>query len=96
MPIRHFVGNASFGPDDLKAMSEAFTQALSELRLYDRKDAMVEMVARRIVRAALSGERDPSKLCEIALDLSSATGSSSSSSETNSPASKNPSHSRQI
>jgi len=31
-------------------------------------DAMVEMVAQRIVRAALSGERDLAKLCEIALD----------------------------
>ena len=74
MPIRHFLGkDASFGPDDLKVMGEAFTQALSELRLYDRKDAMVEMVARRIVRAALSGERDPAKLCEIALDGGDAT-----------------------
>ena len=74
MPIRHFLGkDASFGPDDLKVMGQAFTQALSELRLYDRKDAMVEMVARRIVRAALSGERDPAKLCEIALDGGDAT-----------------------
>lgn len=74
MPIRQFLGkDVSFGPDDLKAMSEAFTQALAELRLYDRQDAMVEMVARRIVRAALSGERDPVKLCEIALDGGDAT-----------------------
>ena len=74
MPIRNFLGkDVSFGPDDLKAMGEAFTLALSELRLYDRNDAMVEMVARRIVRAALSGERDPAKLCEIAIDGGDAT-----------------------
>ena len=69
MPIRQFVGkDVSFGPDDLKVMGEAFARALAELRLHDCKDAMVEMVARRIIRAALSGERDPVKLCEIALD----------------------------
>ena len=74
MPIRHFLGkDAAFGPDDLKAMGAAFTQALSELRLHDRNDAMVEMVARRIVRAALTGERDPARLCEIALDGGDAT-----------------------
>lgn len=57
----------------MKVMGEAFTQALSELGLNDRKDAMVDMVARRIIRAALSGERDPAKLVEIALDGGGAT-----------------------
>jgi hypothetical protein len=66
MPIREFVGrDAAFGPDDLKAMGDAFTGALNKLGLNDRKDPMVELVARRIVRAALAGERDPIKLCEI-------------------------------
>jgi hypothetical protein len=74
MPIRHFLGkDVSFAPEDLEAMGKAFTLALAELRLYDRNDAMVEMVARRIVRAALSGERDPGKLCEIALEGGDAT-----------------------
>jgi hypothetical protein len=74
MPIRQFLGrDVSFGPEDLEVMGEAFAQALSELRLNDRNDAMVEMVARRIVRAALSGERDPAKLCDIALDGGGAT-----------------------
>ena len=74
MPIRHFLGrDVSFEPDDLKVMGEAFALALAELGLNDRKDAMVEMVARRIIRAALSGERDPAKLCEIALDGGDAT-----------------------
>ena len=74
MPIRHFLGkDVSFGPEDLKAMGEAFNHALTELHLNDRNDAMVELVARRIIRAALSGERDPAKLCEIALDGGDAT-----------------------
>ena len=54
-------------------MGQAFVLALAELGLSDRKDAMVERVTRRIIRAALSGERDPAKLCEIALDGGDAT-----------------------
>ena len=69
MPIRQFFGkDVSFGPDDLKVMGEAFSCALAQLRLYDRNDAIVELVARRIVRAALDGERDPVKLCVIAVE----------------------------
>ena len=49
MPIRQFVGrDVSFGSDDLKAMDKAFSGALVQLGLRDRKDAMVELVARRI------------------------------------------------
>jgi hypothetical protein len=66
MPIRSFLGNdASFDPDDLKVMGEAFSAALAKLSLYDRNDALVEEVARRIIRAALAGERDPIRLTEI-------------------------------
>jgi hypothetical protein len=66
VPIRQFLGDkGAFGPDDLDAMGKAFSAALNKLSLNDRKDAMVEMVARRIVRAALAGERDPIRLTEI-------------------------------
>jgi hypothetical protein len=53
MPIRHFLGrDVAFGPDDLKAMGDALSCALAKLQLYDRNDRMVELVARRIIRAA--------------------------------------------
>ena len=68
MPIRQFLGkHAAFEPDDLKAMSEAFSRACARLKLSMTQDALVEMVARRIIRAALSGERDPERLCELAV-----------------------------
>jgi hypothetical protein len=67
VPIREFLGdNQAFGPDDLKAMGNAFSAALTKLGLRDLKDPMTEMVARRIIRAALAGERDPIRLTEIA------------------------------
>lgn len=69
MPIRQFLGKeAVFEPDDLKAMSEALACACAKLKLSAARDALVEIVARRIIRAALSGERDPEKLCELATE----------------------------
>jgi hypothetical protein len=66
MPIRSFLGNEdSFTPDDLKVIGEAFSAALTKLGLHDRNDALVEQVARRIIRAALAGERDLIRLTEI-------------------------------
>lgn len=65
MPIRHFVQDGAFGPDDLKVMGDAFCAALTKLGLQDLKDPMTEMVARRIIRAALAGERSVIKLTEI-------------------------------
>jgi len=55
----------AFGPEDLDAMGMAFSAALNKLGLTANKEPMVEMVARRIVRAALAGERDPIRLTEI-------------------------------
>jgi hypothetical protein len=66
VPIQQFLGdNRAFGPEDLNAMGAAFSAALNKLGLHDLKDPMTEMVARRIVRAALAGERDPIRLTEF-------------------------------
>ena len=74
MPIRQFLGSdVCFESDDLKVINEAFSGALAELGLHDRNDAMVELVARRIIRAALDGERDPLRLWQIAVGAGDAT-----------------------
>ena len=66
VPIRQYVrDNRAFGPEDLNAVGEAFSAALTKLGLHDLKDPMTEMVARRIIRAALAGERSPITLTEI-------------------------------
>ena len=55
VPIRQYLGdNRWFSPADLDAMGKAFTTALGKLGLNDRSDPLVEMVACRIVRAAMS------------------------------------------
>jgi hypothetical protein len=66
VPIRQFLGpDSSFGSDDLKGIGEAFSAALDKLDLKDHSDPMVEMVARRIIRAAMAGERNIIRLTEI-------------------------------
>jgi len=66
VPVRQFLDDkGSFGAEDLDVLGKAFTAALGKLGLHDLKDPMTEIVARRIIRRALSGERDPIKLTEI-------------------------------
>ena len=66
MPIREFLHDERvFVADDVRVMNEALTAALAKLGLNDRKDPMVEMVARRIIRAALDGERNVIRLSEM-------------------------------
>jgi hypothetical protein len=66
VPIRQYLGaESAFGPEDLNGMGQAFSAALNKLGLHDRSDPMVEIVARRIIRAAMAGERNSAKLTEI-------------------------------
>jgi hypothetical protein len=68
VPIRQYLGtDSSFGPGDLKEIGQAFSAALNKLGLQDRSDPMVEIVARRIIRAAMAGERNPEKLTEVGI-----------------------------
>jgi hypothetical protein len=66
MPIRQFLGDErSFHPEDLDVMGKAFTAAMVTLGLHGTTDSMAETVARRIIRAVMTGERDMIKLTEI-------------------------------
>ncbi len=66
MPIRQYLGaESAFAVEDLQEIGEAFSAALNKLGLKDRSDPMVEIVARRIIRAAMAGERNAGKLIEI-------------------------------
>jgi hypothetical protein len=69
VPIRLYPGtDRSFGTEELTAMGDAFSATLDKLGLKDRNDPMVEIVAQRIIRAAMAGERNPAKLTEIGTD----------------------------
>ena len=68
MPIRPFLkDDHSFGPEDIAKMSAAFESALRKLRLADRSDLGATAVAKLIIEFAKAGERDPERLCALAL-----------------------------
>jgi hypothetical protein len=68
MPIRPFLDPAfSFGPEEIAKLSAAFQAALDKLGLVDRSDPATMAVAKLIIEFAKAGERDPERLCALAL-----------------------------
>ncbi|HVI65327.1 MAG TPA: hypothetical protein VM910_22495 [Bradyrhizobium sp.] len=68
MPIRSSLErDHSFGPEDIARLSAAFETALGKLGLVDRKDPATTAVAKLIIELAKEGERDPERLCALAL-----------------------------
>jgi hypothetical protein len=69
MPIRPLLEGepTAFGPDEITAITVAFDQTLRELRLVDRGDPAVALVARRMIEFAKRGERNPARLREAVL-----------------------------
>src|SRR2546422_2780063 len=61
VPIRPLLESdpGAFGPDDVEALVSAFEASLKALRLVDRRDPAVLIVARRVIALAKEGTRDP-------------------------------------
>jgi hypothetical protein len=58
---------ASFGPDVIQIMSDAFERACRSLRDTGQPEMIKEVIAQRIIVAAREGRRDPRELCEEAM-----------------------------
>ena len=54
-------------PETIRVMGVAFEMVRVALRLNDRNDLPVEIIANRIIELAKEGERNPDLLCERAL-----------------------------
>jgi hypothetical protein len=67
VPITPFLDGEHFDAETRRIMGLAFEIALTSLRLSDRGNIANELIARKIIAAARSGERDPDKLCDMAL-----------------------------
>jgi hypothetical protein len=67
VPIIPLLQGRAFGPEDIKVMSTAFKGALNALGLMDRADPLNELVAKKIIETAKTGERNPSRLRDRAL-----------------------------
>jgi hypothetical protein len=68
MPIIEFLDGHNFDPETSRVMGVALEMARAALRLADRTDPITEILAKRIIALAKDGLRDPSLLCEWALD----------------------------
>jgi hypothetical protein len=64
MPKRFAEG---FDPEAVRAMTAAFDLACEVLGHVNRTDPVTESLAKIIVEQAHTGERDPDKLCGMAL-----------------------------
>ena len=66
MPITRLLQNASFGPDEIRVLVRAFDDALGRLGV-DRNSPVAEALAKKIIKLAQQGERDPKRLRQHAV-----------------------------
>ena len=64
LPIRSLLVEEKtfFSPEDITALATAFEDTLGTLRLADRNDPIVLMVAKKIIELAKQGEHNPERL----------------------------------
>jgi hypothetical protein len=67
MAIYRLLQNSTFGPEEITRITEAYEQALLALGLRDRSDPATELIAKRIIAVAETGERDPSRISARAI-----------------------------
>src|ERR1700748_225352 len=67
MAIYKLIANGSFGPDEIKIMTEAYERALIDLGI-DRNDPLTELIAKAIVHVTATGERSAAIVKERALN----------------------------
>ena len=68
MAIYKLIANGSFGPDEIKVMTEAYEGALIDLDIPDRNDSFTELIAKSIVNVTATGERNPILIKERAIN----------------------------
>jgi hypothetical protein len=51
-----------FDPEDIVVMATAFDRLLGDLKLVDRNDPVVRMLAKLVIELVRNGERDPDKI----------------------------------
>jgi hypothetical protein len=66
--IYRIFARSAFQPEDTKRMGDAYERALVELGLADRNDPLTETVAQYIIETAQTGEKDPARICALAVE----------------------------
>ena len=68
MPIRRLIERGAFEPELIAIVSDVFEDVLQALGLVDRQDPLTEMVAKKVIELAQTGERDPVRLRQLTLE----------------------------
>jgi hypothetical protein len=64
---RHAFQEAEFDPETIEVLAAAYEKARRSLHDRGQPQIVRDVIAARIIAAAQAGERDPDKLCEMAL-----------------------------
>ena len=67
MPIARLTQGSTFGPDEIRLMTDAFEAACRASGLADPNEPRRDVVAKRIIEAAQGGERDPGRLRQVGI-----------------------------
>jgi hypothetical protein len=62
-----FLKDGSFDPETVHAMGDAFDKARKLLHDRGQPGVVQEIIAKRIIEIARTGERDPDKMCKQTL-----------------------------
>jgi hypothetical protein len=68
MAIYRFLQNAAFAPEDIAPLVAAYEDCLRTLKLSDRSDPIVQVLAKKIIEIAQTGIRDSARLGRLALE----------------------------
>ena len=71
MPIRQYLQGHRFDAETVRLLGVAFEMAIESLRNRGVDEQPREAIARAIIDLAKAGERDPERLCELALEACS-------------------------
>jgi hypothetical protein len=71
MPIRQYLDGERFDPETTRLLGIVFETAIQALRNWGVVDPPREAIARAIIGFAKAGERDPERLCDLALEACS-------------------------
>ena len=71
MPIREYLDGERFDPETTRLLGISFEFAIQALHNWGVVDPPREAIARTIIGFARAGERDPERLCDLAVEACS-------------------------
>jgi hypothetical protein len=67
MAIYRLLQNSTMEPEEIGRIKAAYEQALHILCVKDRDDPLTEMIAKKIIKIAQTGIKDPAQLSALAI-----------------------------